>query len=278
MSCVKPSASERAGRGAGSGRLTALTGLLWLTCSAAQSGHGHQHGPVPSGLPQAAALACAQVYPPGSVPADLPALAASFRVTWTAPGQAPRQQVWRLRRGAAELVWDKGDAQTDLWRRDAGGIRLDRVLHGEQAVVAYSAGELRTLQLSLDWRALARLLSDDDLAQLQPAPASSQTRAQFGTGLVGSRGQLAGEQESLVWDSRHQLPQRLLRRHAGGQVLFERTALHTAAAPAWPTAEAQSAHYRHIDSADLGDLADDPAARRVQQLDERLGWRLPAQH
>lgn len=272
MSCVKPSASERACRAA---LAAALTALPCLMAAAAPDPHPHRatqsHSPR---QPEPFAQACAQAYPPVIQPTEMPALAASYRVTWTARGQAPQQQIWRLRRSATELVWDKGTAQSDIWQRDAGGIRLARVLHREQAVVVYSAGELRTLALDIDWQGLARLLTDADLAQLSRAPAANRPKA----GLLACRGQLSGEQVALLWDSAHQLPVRLQRRHAAGQVLFERTALHKAAPTDWPAPDASTAGYRQIDSADLGDLADDPAARQAQRLDTRMGWRMPAQH
>ena len=209
------------------------------------------------------------------MPADMPDLAASYRVTFTAPDQPARQQVWRLRRSATELVWDKGEASTDIWRRDAGGIRLDRVLHPQQTTVAYSAGELRTLSLAIGWQPLARLLSDADLAQLHRA--APRTR-QATNGLIDCQGRLSGDQVLLRWDSVHQLPLRLQRRHAGGQVLFERTAVYATAPAEWLAADRRAQAYRLIDVADLGDLQDDPAARLAQRLDERLGWRSPGHH
>ena len=115
MSCAKPSASERACRAALAAALTVLAALPARAD--------------PPQLPPPAqphAQACAQAYPPPAMPADMPDLAASYRVTFTAPGQPARQQVWRLRRSATELVWDMGEASTDIWRRGLMLIALSR--------------------------------------------------------------------------------------------------------------------------------------------------------
>ena len=200
--------------------------------------------------------------------ADPPAVAARYRVTLALRGQPVRVQQWQLARGATEISWIKGPSLTEIWRRDRSGIRLERLLPQDKHLVDYSAGELRTLQVALDWRELGSLIAPADLASLQPqhAQARPKTNRHY-------QGRLGAERITLRWDPLAQLPVRLLRRSAAGQVLFERTAVHPVAPADWPSADAGSADYQRLDAADFGDMDDNPVVRRAQARDVLAGWR-----
>lgn len=234
--------------------------------------------PVPA-TPVAAASTTNAAIGPAAGPAPgtsrvsaVPDLAARFRVTWTPRGQPAQAQQWQLQRSAAEISWIKGDGREDIWRRDVSGIRLERVLRRNRHRIDYSAGELRTLGVQLDWRALGSLLADADLARLHRLPD-----AQPGA-WPHYRGVLDGEQVDLRWDPAAHLPVQLLRRGKAGQVLYQRLALLATAPADWPRAGAGTDDFQRLDAADFGDMDDNPVVRQEEARDALAGWRKPHSH
>jgi len=221
-----------------------------------------------------AATPLAAASPPAGAaqPADAPNLAARFRVTWTPRGRPAQIQQWQLQRSATEISWIKGDGREDIWRRDASGIRLERVLRRDRHVIDYSAGELRTLGVVADWRALGSLFTDADLARLQPLPDPK----------AGAwphyRGVVSGEQVDLRWDPVARLPVQLLRRGKTGQVLYQRLALRDTPAADWPGAGAGTGDFQRLDAADFGDMDGNPVVRQEEARDALAGWRKPHAH
>ena len=202
--------------------------------------------------------------------AGLPALAAQFRVTLTRPGQPARQQTWQLTRSDSLITWLKGPDTEELWRRDSSGIRLERVLRSDRHVIDYSAGELRALEVMVDWADLATLFPAAQLALLKARPTARPAgQAQHWVGRIGS------EQVDLQWDRVAQLPLRLARNGRSGRVLFERIALQASAPASWPQAGAGIDDFQRVDAADFGDMAYNPVVRKAHALDERAGWRRP---
>ena len=194
---------------------------------------------------------------------------ARFRVSWQATSGKRQQQIWLLQRSAQAISWIKGEHTEDLWRRDASGIRLARVMRAERHVLRYAAGELAALQVQIDWDALACLLSPKELAALAPWPARRGWR----------QGQLDGEAVTVHWDAQAALPWRLTRRSGKGQVQFERLAWVPGSPPAtWPEPGAGTNDFTQLDAADFGDMADNLAVQRARMLDERAGWRHPHEH
>lgn len=208
---------------------------------------------------------------PDTAPSDdLQALAAQFRVTLTRAGHPAQQQTWQLTRSDALITWLKGPGTEELWRRDRSGIRLERVLRADRHVIDYSAGELRALEVGLDWPTLATLFPAAQLGLLKASrrlPSSG--KPQQWSGRIGA------EQIDLLWDPVAQLPVRLARSGRSGRVLFERTALHADAPASWPQAGAGIDHFQRLDAADFGDMSYNPVVRKAQALDERAGWRRP---
>ena len=201
---------------------------------------------------------------------DPPPIAARYRVTLALRGQPVRVQQWQLGRNATEISWIKGPALAEIWRRDRSGIRLERLLPQDQHLIDYSAGELRTLQVALDWWTLGSLIAPVDLAKLRlqrPSGPALPYRS-----YQGRQGQDAIH---LRWDPVALLPVRLLRRSAAGQVLFERTAVYPSAPAGWPRADAGSADYQRLDAADFGDMEYNPVVQRAQARDVLAGWRQP---
>ena len=200
---------------------------------------------------------------------DPPALAAQFQVTLARPGSPPQQQTWQLSRSSALITWRKGQATEELWHRDRSGIRLERVLRSERHVIAYSAGELRTLEVGVDWPTLGSLFPAASLALLKPQAPLRARQPQHWTGRIGA------EQVDLLWDPVALLPIRLVRQGPNGRVLFKRVALHASAPGDWPRAGAGTDDFQYLDAADFGDMDYNPVVRRARAEDERAGWRKP---
>ena len=199
----------------------------------------------------------------------LPALAARFQVTLTRPGLPVQQQTWQLSRSDNLITWLKGPATEELWHRDRSGVRLERVLRSDRHVIAYSAGELRTLEVAVDRPTLGSLFPAASLALLRPRGPQQAGQAQHWAGRIGA------EQVDLLWDPINQLPIRLMRQGPNGRVLFLRVALHATAPRDWPRAGADTDDFQRLDAADFGDMDYNPVVRRARAEDERAGWRKP---
>jgi hypothetical protein len=220
--------------------LAACTGLVLVPVQAAE--------PVPAATP---------------LPA-LPEAAARYRVSFSAAGQPTRVQHWTLTRSPSLVALHKGDTE-ELWRRDASGVRLERIYRTERHVVEYAAGELRALGIEPDWQALGSLFDERRLQHL-----SLQRRA---TPRAHYRGELNGERVDLEWDPMLHLPLRLTRRAKSAQVHFERLEAHAGVPAGWPEAGAGTTDFQRIDAADFGDMESNPFVRKVLAQDARAGWR-----
>jgi hypothetical protein len=202
----------------------------------------------------ALALACGGVLaqtPVGvtEAAADAP-LAAKYRVSViagsNASGSVVRQQEWVFWRQADTVAIHKGGTE-EIWQRDAQGrITLQRVLHAQRTVVDYSAGELATLGLEVNWSELCRF---------------------------GSAAGTAG----VDWDASLNLPARLTQLINGRTLVrFDLLESRPGAPADWDLPGHRSAGYAHIDAADFGDMAYDPAVRAAESLDVQAGWRQAA--
>ena len=76
------------------------------------------------------------------------------------------------------------------------------------------------------------------------------------------------------WDDALDLPTRIVQRvNAHTQVQFELLESAATAPSDWVAPGSRSADYLHIDAADFGDMAYDPAVRAAEALDVQAGWR-----
>ena len=194
-------------------------------------------------------LACAMaLFNAGASAGTLPNVAAHYRLSMQtqAPGAAASAPVdWFFYRSAQELRLIKGDIE-EVWMRDsAGQVSFERIFHADQRRVFYTAGELRTLGIVVDWDALASLVARDD---------------------------------EDAWDAERQLPRRLARPSATGTLLMTLEAAHPVAPAGWPQSAARASDYQRLDAADLGDMEYDPFARKAEAMDVRAGWRMAHAH
>jgi hypothetical protein len=176
-------------------------------------------------------------------PGVLRPVAARYGVTWTdAEGSLSRQQ-WFFLRQAQQVALVKGDIE-EIWRRDPrnGDVSLLRVWRAQRLLVHYPAGELRTLNVVADWRALSTLCDAAD------APD---------------------------WDAIWQLPRRLLRQAGGRSLQWALLEARDAAAADWPVPAAATGGFDRLDAADFGDMEYDPRVRQLLARDEAAGWHRP---
>jgi hypothetical protein len=185
--------------------------------------------------------------------ADAP-LAARYRVSVIAGSDASgstgtsvvRQQEWVFWRQADTVAINKGSTE-EIWQRDAHGrISLQRVLHPLRTVVDYSAGELAALGIEVNWSELRRF---------------------------GSAAGTAG----VEWDASLNLPVRFTQLINGRTLVrFDLLEAQTGAPAGWDLPGHRSGGYAHLDAADFGDMAYDPAVRVAESLDVQAGWRQAA--
>lgn len=97
-------------------------------------------------LVAALALACAALAP-------VRALAHAGEATTSAPAAAKGTPPadWYFSRGEQQLRVVKGEIE-EIWRRESRGqVSFERVFHADKRRVFYTAGELRTMGLDIDW-------------------------------------------------------------------------------------------------------------------------------
>jgi hypothetical protein len=192
---------------------------------------------------------------PTVVPAqanDPEPLVARYRVTVVGlsanDSGAVREQEWVFARQPDRVAIDKGETE-EVWRRQPNGaVSLQRVLHAQQRVIDYSAGELAALGVEVDWSALERW-------------------SVAGDGIAAER------------DATVQLPVRWAQRigpHAAAR--FELIDWQRGTQTNRSLSGERSAGYLHIDAADFGDMPYDPAVRAAEAMDVRAGWRQVHRH
>ena len=206
-------------------------------------------------------------------------LAARFSVTVS---QSPSMQTrttrradWYFIRDAKQVSLLKG-AIDEAWHRDEQGrIRFERVFHDDQRAVDYSAGELATLDVRVDWAALSTFV---DPRELWPLKLVS-VRGRGADERVQLRGAAGGETLIVEWMPALQLPARLTRTSKEGAVTRIELQQHFSEVPAsWPVPGARAASYLRLDAADFGDMDYETVVKKSEALDIRLGWRTAHKH
>ena len=97
-------------------------------------------------LAAALALACAALAP-------VPVLAHAGEAVATASAGAKRTPPadWYFSRGEQQLRVVKGEIE-EIWRRESRGqVSFERIFHADKRRVFYTAGQLRTMGLDIDW-------------------------------------------------------------------------------------------------------------------------------
>src|SRR5688572_31880623 len=82
------------------------------------------------------------------------ALAARYQEARSDGHAAPRSTEWFFTRNGNRVEIGRGD-YVELWERDQRGqVSWRRIFHADRKVVAYTAGQLRTIERELPWETL----------------------------------------------------------------------------------------------------------------------------
>ena len=188
-----------------------------------------------------------------------------------------RPQHWYFYRDRERIALVK-EGFEDIWLRDAkGNVRFERVLHADKRVLEYSAGELATLGVAADWKALGSFFDVQELTRMKQTSRTGQGAAQR----LHYSGSSGTQRVSVEWSPALQLPARIERRGSGKgerSVRFELMASAEQPLAGWPLPGAGSADYWRMDAADFGDMEYDPVVKKAEALDVRAGWRVPHAH
>jgi hypothetical protein len=78
---------------------------------------------------------------------------------------------WYYARGDGQLRVVKGEIE-EIWRRESRGqVSFERIFHGDKRRVHYTAGELRTMGLEVDWDRAVELIEHAGLREQPPGAA-----------------------------------------------------------------------------------------------------------
>jgi hypothetical protein len=168
--------------------------------------------------------------------------------------------VWYLWRQPEWIeVQDTTKDEGEIWERGANGqIAFQRVFHRDQRVINYTPGDLRALQSSPDWQRLSSILHPTFLKQTLQATGETtvlERQAQR------YQGQVNGVTFEVLWFDTEQIPALIRQIYPDCEEIVHLTAIPPLPSASWP--RRATSDYRHLDYADLGDMASDPFVRRL---------------
>jgi hypothetical protein len=150
-----------------------------------------------------------------------------------------------------------------LWRRTSDGIEMRELYPDDRRMIAYSPGDLRTLQMRSDWEELVGIVDPAMRAGLVPKGDSRR----FGQRLDHYAGMDdQGNQVALDWLPEAGLPARLMlktKRAGKGSDTSARLALKSLARRPSSLAFSQTDGLLELDQADLGDMEMNPDVQRI---------------
>jgi hypothetical protein len=208
-------------------------------------------------------------------------MAARYAVSVTLPRPGggrpatPQRHQWYFFRDAEHIALLKGNID-EAWHRDAAGrLSFERVFHEEHRAVDYSAGELATLGVQADWRALSSFIDGRELTTLKLLSRTGRGKDER----IRLAGTQAGQSLSVDWLPALQLPARVVRESQDGRSTRIELEQHGMPAPAgWPVPGARASGYLRLDAADFGDMDYEPVVKQSEALDVRSGWRSAHAH
>jgi hypothetical protein len=187
--------------------------------------------------------------------AGVPALRARFAMT-RADGRTEHLELLRVPDRVEHRFVERG--YSELWRRDARGeLEHVRSFPGDGKAVHYTAGDLSTIHLAPDWRALESLLGASELSALREVGRSRSAKAGSLRMLSGT---LRGQPARVSWRDDVALPAQLALGEGKSKVVI--SLLSVTACTSDSCAGEDTSSLRSIEFADLGDMEYDPFVRR----------------
>jgi hypothetical protein len=194
------------------------------------------------------------------------ALAARYQEARSDGHAAPRSTEWFFTRNGNRVEIGRGN-YVELWERDQRGqVSWRRIFHADRKVVAYTAGQLRTIERELPWETLNTVY---DAMQLLAALKKVEETRWLDRPAARYAGKVGNQEVEVVWLEAEQLPARIVRRdqlHTYFQLTLQE--LRPEPAQGWPRSDlARAADYEEIDGSDLGDREYDPFVQKVLAID-----------
>jgi hypothetical protein len=149
----------------------------------------------------------------------------------------------------------------EIWEQSTNGsIQYRKLYHADKTAVEYMPADRTTHNINFDWIKLSSMLSPQDLDSLK-----SVKKTNF-LGFIAElhKGQIDGLALEVVWLPNESLPASIIRESKAGRVELQLVELEPlSASHRKPVSIEAIANYRHIDSADFGDMENDPFVKKV---------------
>jgi hypothetical protein len=179
-------------------------------------------------------------------------------------GRITRKSDWYLVRTASRIE-TAGDGRAEVWERsERGDLSMRRVFRDEQFILEYHAGDLRAMNVQPEWRALGAVVDPDVL----PQATRIGSKKVLGRTTQGYRIGKGRDRVEVWWIAEPALPALVRRTGELGVYTMKLVELRESAPSDWPLASQwQTAEFRVVDAADLGDLEYDPVVKRIMRAD-----------
>lgn len=187
--------------------------------------------------------------------------------------EAKRVQWWLMREAdqvEIRTLYQNGEPahHSSLWlKKPAGQFNYVYLMHGERRAIDYADVDLKLLNIKTDpqfWQMKSQLVTDSELASLQPVPAASSTAYGYQVDkYIGTLGN--GIQSEVWWIPALKLPLKVAYTYPNHTVSIQLQSLQPALQSTQPieiapaTSLAALSAYQHVDYADLGDMEHNPS-------------------
>jgi hypothetical protein len=152
----------------------------------------------------------------------------------------------------------------ELWERTAnGGIQYRKLYPGDKTAVEYMPADNPANNMNFDWFKLSGMLSQQELDALKPVKKTQV----IGHAAELRKGTNNGQTIEVLWLPDENLPAKIIRIDKSGTLelrLVEITPL--SAARRKPLEVEEINNYRQIDTADFGDMENDPFVKKLMAV------------
>ena len=153
----------------------------------------------------------------------------------------------------------------EIWERtNTGSIQYRKLYHDDKTAVEYMPADMSTNNMNFDWFKLSSMLSQQELSSLKVV---KKTRV-LGRSAELRKGKKGDQTIEVRWLPDEEVPASIIKKDKTGSVelrLVEITPL--SAAHRKPVVVEEIANYRHIDSADFGDMENDPFVKKLMSAE-----------
>lgn len=184
----------------------------------------------------------------------LPDIAAEFETTVIEPDKQERHYRWYFWRTANRVeTQNLHDNTGETWTKSARGeVEYARVFHNEKQIIDYRSSDLKAIGSEPNWAAITTLLNPALAATLM---SDGQTKFLGRTG-IEYKNNNAENPVTIIWLAADNIPAIIQRVEQGHSFTTRLVAVNT-------LPHSNTANYRHIDFADIGDKESDPFIQSI---------------